>query len=60
MLGHKRQNGRWLKDQGLGLKILAKRRLDLIPSRVRGANKEIADLFTGCRPGNLNGGEKRA
>jgi len=46
MLGYKRQTGRWLKDLDLGLKMLAKRKLDLIPSRVRDANKEIADLFT--------------
>jgi heterodisulfide reductase subunit C len=46
MLGYKRQTGGWLKDLDLGLKLLAKRKLDLIPSRVRDANKEIADLFT--------------
>lgn len=46
MLGYKRQTGGWLKDLDLGLKLLAKRNLDLIPSRVRDANKEIADLFT--------------
>ena len=46
MLGYKRQTGRWLKDLDLGLKLLAKRKLDLIPSRVCDANKEIADLFT--------------
>jgi heterodisulfide reductase subunit C2 len=46
MLGYKRQTGHWLKDLDLGLKMLAKRKLDLIPSRVRDVNKEIADLFT--------------
>jgi heterodisulfide reductase subunit C len=46
MLGYKRQTGRWLKDLDLGLKMLAKRKLDLIPSRVRDVNGEIADLFT--------------
>jgi heterodisulfide reductase subunit C len=46
MLGYKRQTGGWLKDLDLGLKMLAKRKLDLIPSRVRDANKEITDLFT--------------
>ena len=46
MLGYKRQTGGWLKDLDVGLKMLAKRKLDLIPSRVRDANKEIADLFT--------------
>jgi heterodisulfide reductase subunit C len=46
MLGYKRQTGRWLKDLDLGLKMLAKRKLDLIPSRVRDDNREIADLFT--------------
>ncbi len=46
MLGYKRQTGGWLKDLDLGLKMLFKRKLDLIPSRVRDGNKEIADLFT--------------
>ena len=45
MLGYKRQTGRWLKDLDVGLKMLARRKLDLIPSRVRDV-KEIADLFT--------------
>ena len=45
MLGYKRQTGRWLKDLDVGLKMLAKRKLDLIPSRVRNV-KEITDLFT--------------
>ena len=45
MLGYKRQTGRWLKDLDVGLKMLAKRKLDLIPSRVRDV-KEITDLFT--------------
>jgi len=34
MLGYKRQTGRWLKDLDVGLKMLAKSKLDLIPSRV--------------------------
>jgi heterodisulfide reductase subunit C len=45
MLGYKRQTGRWLKDLDVGLKMLARRKLDLIPSRVRDV-KEITDLFT--------------
>jgi heterodisulfide reductase subunit C len=45
MLGYKRQTGRWLKDLDVGLKMLARRKLDLIPSRV-GDVKEITDLFT--------------
>jgi heterodisulfide reductase subunit C len=45
MLGYKRQTGRWLKDLDVGLKMLARRKLDLIPSRVRNV-KEITDLFT--------------
>jgi heterodisulfide reductase subunit C len=45
MLGYKRQTGRWLKDLDLGLKMLARHKLDLIPSRVRDV-KEITDLFT--------------
>jgi len=44
MLGYKRQTGRWLKDLDVGLKLLARRKLDLIPSRVRDV-KEITDLF---------------
>jgi heterodisulfide reductase subunit C len=44
MLGYKRHNGGWLKDLDVGLKMLLKRRLDLIPSRVR-AVKELAELF---------------
>jgi heterodisulfide reductase subunit C len=44
MLGYKRQTGRWLKDLDVGLKMLAKRKLDLIPSRVRDV-KEITELF---------------
>ncbi len=44
MLGYKRQTGRWLKDLDVGLKMLARRKLDLIPSRVRDV-KEITDLF---------------
>ena len=44
MLGYKRQTGRWLKDLDVGLKMLARRKLDLIPSRVRDV-KEIKDLF---------------
>ena len=39
MLGYKRQTGRWLKDLDVGLKMLAKRKLDLIPSRVRDVRK---------------------
>ena len=45
MLGYKRQTGRWLRDLDVGLKMLARRKLDLIPSRVRDV-KEITDLFT--------------
>jgi heterodisulfide reductase subunit C len=44
MLGYKRQTGRWLRDLDVGLKMLAKRKLDLIPSRV-GDVKEITELF---------------
>ncbi len=45
MLGYKRQTGRWLRDLDVGLKMLARRKLELIPSRVRDV-KEITDLFT--------------
>ena len=44
MLGYKRQTGGWLQDLDLGLKMLAKRKLELFPSRVKAA-AEIADLF---------------
>ena len=44
MLRYKAQTGRWFKDLDLGLKMLAKRKLDLWPSRVR-AQEEIAQLF---------------
>ena len=44
MLGYKRQTGGWFKDMDLGLKMLAKRKLELFPSRVRSV-AEITDLF---------------
>ncbi|MBM4284382.1 MAG: heterodisulfide reductase [Deltaproteobacteria bacterium] len=44
MLGYKRQTGGWLQDLDVGLKMLAKRKLELFPSRVK-AGGEIADLF---------------
>jgi heterodisulfide reductase subunit C len=44
MLGYKRHTGGWLKDLDVGLKMLAKRKLELSPSRVKAAG-EIADLF---------------
>jgi len=44
MLGYKRQTGRWLRDLDVGLKMLAKRKLDLLPSRVKDG-KEITELF---------------
>jgi heterodisulfide reductase subunit C len=44
MLGYKRQTGGWLKDLDVGLKMLAKRKLELFPSRVKAAG-EIAGLF---------------
>ncbi len=44
MLGYKRQTGGWLKDLDVGLKMLAKRKLELFPTRVK-ASGEIADLF---------------
>jgi heterodisulfide reductase subunit C len=44
MLGYKRQTGGWFKDMDVGLKMLAKRKLELRPSRVR-AVAEITDLF---------------
>ncbi|MFI5329988.1 MAG: 4Fe-4S dicluster domain-containing protein [Desulfobaccales bacterium] len=45
MLGYKRQTGRWLRDLDVGLKMLARRKLDLFPSRVCDV-QEITDLFT--------------
>jgi heterodisulfide reductase subunit C len=44
MLGYKRQTGGWLKDLDVGLKMLAKRKLELYPSRIK-AIGEIADFF---------------
>lgn len=44
MLRHKLATREWFKDLDLGLKMLAKHKLDLFPSRVR-AFKEIHRLF---------------
>ncbi|MDI6855051.1 MAG: 4Fe-4S dicluster domain-containing protein [Deltaproteobacteria bacterium] len=44
MLGYKRQTGGWFKDVDVGLKMLAKRKLELFPSRVKAVG-EITDLF---------------
>jgi heterodisulfide reductase subunit C len=44
MWRYKVQTGRWFSDLDVGLKMLAKRKLDLWPSRVK-ATEEIADLF---------------
>lgn len=44
MLRLKLLTGEWLKDVDLGLKMLAKRKLELFPSRVK-ARKEISRLF---------------
>jgi heterodisulfide reductase subunit C len=38
------QTRRWFSDMDTGLKMLAKRKLDLRPSRVKGID-EITDLF---------------
>jgi heterodisulfide reductase subunit C len=44
MLRHKLTTGEWFKDLDLGLKMLTKRKLDLIPSKVK-AIDEIYRLF---------------
>jgi len=44
MWRYKVQTRRWLSDMDLGIKMLAKRKLDLRPSRVR-ALEEISQLF---------------
>lgn len=44
MWRYKVQTRRWLSDLDMGLKMLAKRKLDLRPSRVQ-AQEEIGDLF---------------
>ena len=44
MLRHKLATGHWLKDMDLGLKMLSKRKLDLMPSKVK-AVEEINRLF---------------
>jgi len=45
MFRHKLITGQWFKDFDLGLRMLAKRKLDLLPSRVQ-AMEEIIRLFT--------------
>jgi heterodisulfide reductase subunit C len=44
MLRHKLLTGQWFKDVDVGLKMLAKRKLDFMPSRIK-AVKEINRLF---------------
>ena len=44
MWRYKVQTRRWLRDMDLGIKMLAKRKLDLRPSRVQ-ALEEISQLF---------------
>jgi heterodisulfide reductase subunit C len=44
MWRYKVQTRRWFSDLDVGLKMLAKRKLDLRPSKVKGI-QEIADLF---------------
>jgi len=44
MLGYKKHQGGWLSDLDVGLRMLAKRKLELFPSRVK-ASQEIAELF---------------
>jgi len=44
MLGYKRHTGEWLKDWDVGLKMLAKRKLELLPPRIAGV-AELAPLF---------------
>jgi hypothetical protein len=44
MLRHKMSTKSWFKDLDVGLKMLAKRKLDLWPSKVKDI-KEIAGLF---------------
>lgn len=46
MWRYKVKTRRWLKDMDVGLRMLARRKLDLRPSRVQGkAQKELAHLF---------------
>ena len=45
MLRHKMSTKSWFKDLDVGLKMLAKRKLDLWPSKVQDS-KEITSLFT--------------
>jgi len=47
MWRYKLQTRRWFSDMDTGLKMLAKRKLELRPSRVK-AIKEIEDLFKKC------------
>jgi len=44
MLRYKLRTGQWFQDMDIGLKMLAKRKLDLMPSRVKGIS-EMGDIF---------------
>ncbi|MEW6659727.1 MAG: 4Fe-4S dicluster domain-containing protein [Thermodesulfobacteriota bacterium] len=44
MLRHKLLTGHWFKDVDLGLKMLSRRKLDLMPSKIRAVD-EISRLF---------------
>ena len=44
MLRYKLQSGTWLKDVGVGLKMMAKHKLDLMPSKIEHPEK-LAGLF---------------
>lgn len=44
MMRHKLHSGAWLQDVDVGLKMLAKRKLDLLPSKVSNM-KELRKLF---------------
>lgn len=51
MWRYKVQTRRWFQDLDVGLKMLAKRKLDLIPSRVK-AQEEIVEIFRRCGRGS--------
>jgi hypothetical protein len=50
MLRYKARTGSWFQDMGLGLRMLARRKLDLTPSTIRD-RAGIGDLFEGRERG---------
>jgi heterodisulfide reductase subunit C len=53
MMRYKLRTRRWFEDMDVGLRMLGKRKLNLIPSRVKKMG-EMAALFTGVKEGEEN------